>query len=218
MKEQLLWTAKYDQAYNTIPLFSEPYKIKACGHFGNYDGMYESNSVFLKAHGKRYLFKVDNRTRTASLMTVELEDYLRIIDDDFKISPLHNKLFNAHNLAGAVGNDIFRYDDDGFYRIAKELEHEALFGQRLTKKEFMLEFFDKEEIENASFKLEESPKASTLGMPDKIDFDGIIEDLEKNSFIKMDLEEVIKTISKDIKHNLMSRKTTIMNKDEDFER
>lgn len=151
MENRKIWEAKYTRGYSDIPLFSEQYKIKVCGIYGTYDGMYEARNLFLKSHEQNYLLNLDNGTEKISLTSIDLEYYLKNISDGCKILPIHDKLLNPKNECGVMITDILTYNDGHGYGYNNEIGHEYLFGKRITKKEFMTQFFYEKEFEEFNF-------------------------------------------------------------------
>lgn len=183
-EDETNWNGSYDEAYNKIPLFSEPYKIRAIGMFSTYSMSQSRYSIFLKSHGQTYWLNVYNDIEAVSLTTINLKKYLSFIDDNARIFSLHGKLFNPRSVDGVIINDILHYDDScRQYNISKELELEYLFGEKLTKKEFVHELFDRKEIEEIAPEL-------LNDRPVTININSKTENVENES--KMSIEDIIK--------------------------
>lgn len=202
MKEQRRWNAKYDNAYNEIPLFSAPYKIRAVGAFGSFSvgpNSYNTYNLFLKTHGQVYLLTVQNSSETMTLVQMNAKEYLTYIDGRCEIMPIEDKDFNARNFGGVIINDVLDFQDDGSskqYRINLELDLEYLLGERLSKREFIYKLFEKDELEKADPTLFNGSNSITARTSSKKSstarrFDGLLRDIREGGLLKKSGSSVI---------------------------
>lgn len=146
--ENTKWKAKYDEGYYGIPIFSEPYKIKVYGMFTNLKGLWETTSLFLKSHGKRYMLTIDDGDKILTLEPMELKDYMKVIKTAQNIFPLSDIFLNPRNEQGAMTSDVIIYNHKrSIYEDDKEIGQRYVFEDHISKEKFMFHFYEEEEIE-----------------------------------------------------------------------
>ena len=187
-----IYQAKYEESYTGIPLFSEPYKIKTVGLFLYGSSCYEPYGLFLKSHGANYLLIFDNDKKLMTLMSMNLENYLEYMHKDSEILLFDDILFNPRNDGGIVKNDILSYDGCGRYTISDERLKDYREGKVLSKKEFIPEFFDTEQVKILA--TGKRPRGYDTGLEkllDEIIKDDIYKNINYTKFEK-NLDEIIK--------------------------